>query len=68
MVSYTHSWGEHRVFFRIPGDQRVSSVSAGWTDIEGPDDFVAMSGGRSSFRVADLMNLISLIEEIERGV
>ena len=68
VVSYTHSWGEHRVFFRFPGDERVSSVPAGWTDIEGPDAFVAISGGRSFFRVADLVDLLSLIEEIERGV
>lgn len=65
VVSYSHSWGEHRVFFRMPEDERVSSVPAGWTDIEGTDAFVAMSGGRSHFRVTDLVDLLAVIDGLE---
>ncbi len=54
------------MFFRKPGDQRVSSVPAGWTDVEGPDPVVAMSAGRSHFRLADLVELRVLLSEIEK--
>lgn len=66
LVGFAHTWGEHRVFFRKPGDQRVSSVPAGWTDVEGPDPFVAMSAGRSPFRVADLIELAAVLREMTR--
>ena len=64
LVGFAHTWGEHRVFFRKPGDQRVCSVPAGWTDVEGPDPFVAMSAGRSYFRVADLIELAAVLREM----
>lgn len=64
LVGFAHTWGEHRVFFRKPGDQRVCSVPAGWTDVEGPDPFVAMSAGRSCFRVADLIELAAVLREM----
>lgn len=68
LVGFTHTWGEHRVFFRKPGDQRVYSVPASWTDVEGPDPFVVLSAGRSLFRLEDLFALSGLIQELsQRG-
>jgi hypothetical protein len=66
MVGFTHTWGEHRVFFRKPGDQRTHSVPASWTDVEEADPFVALSAGRTLFRVEDLLALSALIEELSR--
>jgi hypothetical protein len=62
LVGFTHTWGEHRVFFRKPGDQRVCSVPASWTDVEEPDPFVVVSAGRSLFRSAELLALADLLE------
>ncbi|HTW10517.1 MAG TPA: DUF5372 family protein [Acidimicrobiales bacterium] len=62
LVGFAHTWGEHRVFFRKPGDQRVCSLPASWTDVEGPDPFVVMSAGRSLFRPADLLALAALLD------
>jgi hypothetical protein len=64
MVGFAHTWGEHRVFFRKPGDQRIYSVPANWTDVEGPEAFVALSAGRSLFRVEDLLVLSALVQEL----
>ena len=64
MVGFTHTWGEHRVFFRKPGDQRIYSVPAGWTDVEEPDAFAAIAAGRSLFRVDDLLALVALVDEL----
>jgi len=61
LVDYAHTWGDHRVFYRRPGDVRVHSIPAGWTDIEGVDPFVAMSAGRAHFRVEDLLALARLL-------
>ena len=64
MVGFTHTWGEQRVFFRKPGDQRIYSLPAGWTDVEGPDAFSVLSAGRSLFRVDDLVALSTLVAEL----
>jgi hypothetical protein len=65
MVGFTHTWGEHRVFFKQPGDEHVWSVPADWTDVEGPDPVVVMGAGRAHFQVADLLALARLLEEME---
>ena len=65
LVGYAHTWGEHRVFFREPGEERVRSLPAGWTDVEGPDPFLVLSGGRACFRVEDLVALVRLLEELD---
>ncbi|MBF0245466.1 MAG: hypothetical protein HQL31_09380 [Planctomycetes bacterium] len=40
------------------------SVPLGWTDAEEGDPFVEMSGGRSFFRVNDLLRLADLTKEL----
>jgi hypothetical protein len=54
---------ERRVFF-FNTKGRKSSVPLHWTDIGPEDPFVAVSAGRSFFRVEDLLGLVRLIEEI----
>ena len=55
--------GERRVFF-YNHKGRKSSVPLDWTDIEPKDPFVAVSAGRTLFRVEDLLGLVRLIREI----
>jgi hypothetical protein len=62
LVGFAHTWGEHRVFFRKPADERVYSLPAGWTNVEAPDAFAVMSAGRSLFRPVDLLALADLLE------
>jgi hypothetical protein len=64
MVGFSHTWGEYRVFFRRPGERRISSLPAGWTDVAEPDAFAALSAGRSLFRIDDLVALCGLLEEL----
>jgi hypothetical protein len=54
---------EFRVFFYNAKGRR-SSVPHHWTDIAPTDPFVAVSAGRSLFRVEDLLGLARLIGEI----
>ncbi len=65
LVGIRQAWGEDRVFFfDESGAQR--SLPTGWTDAATPDVFVALSGGRSAFRVVDLLALGELIDGLCR--
>jgi len=57
LVSYRQNWGEDRVWFQDTKDSRLHSLPMNWTDAGGLDPFVAVAGGRSLFRVADLIEL-----------
>lgn len=39
-------------------------MPVGWTDAAEPDVFVAISAGRSAFRVSDLVELALLVERL----
>jgi hypothetical protein len=64
LVGFAHTWGEHRVFFREPGQTRVRALPATWTDVVGADPFVVLSAGRSYFRPDDLVQLAVLLNEL----
>src|SRR5579859_3393844 len=64
MVGFAHTWGEHRVFFHEPGQTRVRSLPAIWTDVVAPDPFVVLAAGRSYFRPLDLLELAHLLSEL----
>ena len=68
LVSYAHTWGEHRVFFRVPGEDRVRAMPANWKDVEGMDPYLVLSEGRSWFRVEDLVVLAGLIQKLRGRV
>jgi hypothetical protein len=53
------------VFFREPGQARVRSLPADWTDLVAPDPFVVVSAGRSPFRPADLLQLAALLHDLD---
>jgi hypothetical protein len=64
MVGFAHTWGEHRVFFREPGQAQVRSLPATWTDVVAPDPFVVLAARRSHFRPQDLLQLAQLLREL----
>jgi Family of unknown function (DUF5372) len=65
MVGLCLSWGDHRVFFKKPDDERVYSLPARWTDVEEPDPVVVIGAGRSHFQVAELLALARLLAQVE---
>ncbi len=46
------------------GDGQVHRVPAAWTSLGRIDEFVALSNGRSAFRVEDLVRLVELLEQL----
>jgi hypothetical protein len=63
LVTVRHNWGEDRVYYRDE-DGRLVSVPASWTDVVPPDPVVAVSAGRSPFRVGDLLELVRMVEAL----
>ena len=52
------------MFFREPGQDRVRSLPASWTDVEGEDSFLVLAAGRTCFRAQDLLVLASMLVEL----
>jgi hypothetical protein len=67
LATYRHNWSEDRVYFHDHCGN-LTSLPAAWTDILPPDPFVVMSAGRAAFRVTDLLELISFLEQFHAGV
>jgi hypothetical protein len=57
------TWGEDRVFV-YDEEGQLFSLPAGWTDADPPDPYVAVSAGRSPFRMVDLLELTALIDRL----
>jgi len=53
-------WGEERVTLQLP-DGAPYSVPLSWTDVLPADPYVSLGGGRSRFRVEDLLALADLL-------
>ncbi len=53
-------WGEDRITFEHP-EGGLCSVPVNWTDGVPADPYVSVGGGRSRFRVEDLVALTALV-------
>ena len=67
LVSRRRNWGEDRVYYH---DERgeLGSLPTAWTDAADVDPFVVQAAGRSPFRVADLLALADLAEQVRARV
>ena len=46
------------------GEGRVRSLPTAWTSVAAPDPYVTLSGGRSHFRIEDLLTLVKLVTDL----
>ena len=53
-------WGEDRVTIQLP-DGSPFSVPVSWTDVVPADPYRTVGGGRSQFRIEDLLDLAELV-------
>jgi hypothetical protein len=54
-------WGEPRVTIEFP-DGSLHSLPSDWTDLAPDDPYLSVGGGRSWFRVEDLLLLAELLK------
>jgi hypothetical protein len=66
LIEYHQAWGEDRVYFLDSAGQ-LQRLPAAWTDVEGEDPFVAVAGGRSPLRMAELLQLVDLVARLRLG-
>ena len=60
IVTIRHNWGEELLYYRDQ-EGKLVPVPARWTDRVAPDPVVAISAGRSPFRLEDLLELTRLV-------
>jgi len=65
LIDYRHFWGEDRVVY-VDESGRARSFPAHWTSAAAEDPAVAVSAGRSHFRIADLVELEKLVRGASR--
>jgi hypothetical protein len=65
IVTIRQNWGEELLYYH---DQkgRLISVPARWTDRVAADPVVALSAGRSPFRLEDVLKLTRLLAALEQ--
>ena len=66
-MTVRHNWGEDRAYYRDE-QGRLACVPASWTDVIASDPVVAISAGRSAFRLQDLLELVRLVATLEQEV
>ena len=67
IVTIRQNWGEELLYYRDPKEQLIS-IPARWTDRAEPDPIVAISAGRSPFRLEDLLELARLVKLLGQEV
>ena len=66
LVTFRQNWGEERAYFHDDSG-RLSTIPLQWTTLAAPDPFVALSSGRSAFRIGDLLELSKLLARLSGG-
>jgi len=63
LITHTHAWGQDRVYYQ-DNSGKLCSLPASWTSVLPPDPVIVISGGRSPFRLCDLLDLSRLLSDI----
>ena len=66
LVTRKLTWGEDRVFYYDPNG-KLKSMLTNVTDVVPTDAFDRLSGGRSAFRMDDLLELRHLLDRQKQG-
>jgi hypothetical protein len=65
VVAWRQNWAEDRVYFE-DDRKKLRSLPSRWTSLVSADPAVVVAAGRAHFRVADLLELVSLLEALGR--
>ncbi len=60
-------WGEDRIVYACPNGG-LRSIDSNLTDIDPPDEFRRIAGGKAAFRTVDLLALCGLLERIDAEI
>ena len=65
MVAWRQNWAEDRVYFE-DDRKKLRSLPSQWTSLVCDDPAWVVAAGRAHFRVADLLELATLLKELGR--
>ena len=65
LIDYRHFWSEDRVVY-VDETGKAQSLPARWTSAAAEDPAVVVSAGHAHFRVADLLELATLVRGLAR--
>ena len=63
VVTWRHNWSEDRVYFH-DDEKKLRSVPSQWTSLVSEDPAVVVGAGRAHFRLAELLELATLLGEL----
>jgi len=63
VVDIRSAWGERRVYFHDEAGE-LKRMPAAWTSLAEVDPFVVISAGRCALRVADLLQLVDVLNTL----
>ena len=66
VVDVRRAWGEEWFYF-YDDEENLVAVRGSWTDASEAEPFVAISAGRSRFRVVDLLRLAELVSQLSEA-
>lgn len=64
LLEYRQCWGEDRVFYLNEGGD-LRSFPARWTSAVADDPLTVIASGRAMFRIDDLLELVTLIQDMK---
>ena len=65
MVAWRQNWAEDRVYFE-DDRKKLRSLPSQWTSLVSDDPTLVVAAGRAHLRVADLLELVTLLKELGR--
>jgi hypothetical protein len=63
LVQVRSNWGKNHVYY-VHAEDELKILPISWTSLAAPDPFVTMAAGRAAFRLADLLSLVHLIQDL----
>ena len=64
MVTLRHNWGNTQVYYHDEAG-RLRQLPMTWTSLGAEDPVVVIGAGRSPFKLADLLALTRLLEQLQ---
>jgi hypothetical protein len=64
LVTLRHNWGNNQVYYHDDAG-RLRQLPLTWTSLSAEDPVVVTGAGRSPFKLADLLELAHLLEQLQ---
>jgi hypothetical protein len=64
LVTLRHNWGSAQVYYHDEAG-RLRQLPIAWTSLSAEDPVVVVGAGRSPFKLADLLELAHLLEQLQ---